>query len=257
MIAILGHLLTMTEESKEVDPRVDAEVVRDILNNLEEGTDSLSNEEGDEEETAEGEAPDAVAAGSSARKKKSKRAKVKKALGIVKKEDGEASASSGSANPASKLTPEMVEQLLEMNPSLKGEVVGLDKEKAAEALKKLDVADLLTGMVRAFPLTTFSTLMGNTVGERKESEGHGILQVLADSTRTQIWSVVPCDHVQSNLLKFIRRASASQGGADQDHRSGTGPQGATAALGGVRMGHNESHGRQRGDMAYRHQRSLS
>ncbi|KAL8846654.1 MAG: hypothetical protein Q9221_008261 [Calogaya cf. arnoldii] len=136
----------MTEESKEVDPRLDAEVVRDILNNLEEGTDSLSNEEGDEEETAEGEAPDAVAAGSSARKKKSKRAKVKKALGIVKKEDGEASASSGSANPASKLTPEMVEQLLEMNPSLKGEVVGLDKEKAAEALKKLDVADLLTGM---------------------------------------------------------------------------------------------------------------
>lgn len=137
----------MTEESKEVDPKVDAEVVKDILANQEEGNDSLSNEEGNEEEPAGEEAPDAIAAGSSAKKKKSKKAKVKKALGIVKKEDGEASASSGSANPASKLTTEMVEQLLEMNPSLKGEVAGMDKEKAAEALKKLDVADLLTGMV--------------------------------------------------------------------------------------------------------------
>ncbi|CAL8576697.1 glycylpeptide N-tetradecanoyltransferase [Xanthoria parietina] len=136
----------MTEESKEVDPKLDAEVVKDILANQDDEHESLSNEDGDEEEPAEGEAPDAVAAGSSAKKKKSKKAKMKKALGIVKKEDGEASASSGSANPASKLTTEMVEQLLEMNPSLKGEVAGMDKEKAAEALKKLDVADLLTGM---------------------------------------------------------------------------------------------------------------
>ena len=137
----------MTEESKEVDPKLDAEVVKDILANQDDEHESLSNEDGDEEEPAEGEAPDAGAAGSSAKKKKSKKAKMKKALGIVKKEDGEASASSGSANPASKLTTEMVEQLLEMNPSLKGEVAGMDKEKAAEALKKLDVADLLTGMV--------------------------------------------------------------------------------------------------------------
>lgn len=139
----------MTEESKEVDPKLDAEVVKDILANQDDEHESLSNEDGDEEEPAEGEAPDAVAAVSSAKKKKSKKAKMKKALGMVKKEDGEASASSGSANPASKLTTEMVEQLLEMNPSLKGEVAGMDKEKAAEALKKLDVADLLTGMVRA------------------------------------------------------------------------------------------------------------
>ena len=139
----------MAEESKEVDPKVDAEAVREILSNHEEGTDSLSNEDGDDEEPADEAAPDAVAAASSAKKKKkkSKKAKIKKALGVVKKEDGEASASSGSANPASKLTTEMVEQLLEMNPSLKGEVAGMDKEKAAEALKKLDVADLITGMV--------------------------------------------------------------------------------------------------------------
>ncbi|KAL8905683.1 MAG: hypothetical protein Q9171_006578 [Xanthocarpia ochracea] len=133
----------MAEESKEVDTRLDAEVVNETA---EEDTDVLSNEDGDDDEAAEGESPDAVAAGSSAKKKKSKKAKIKKALGIINKEDGEASGSSSPPNPASKLTTGMMEQLLEMNPSLKGEVAGMEKEKAAEALKKLDVADLLTGM---------------------------------------------------------------------------------------------------------------
>ncbi len=141
--------LEMAEESKEVDTKVDAEVVNEAAEDKEEDTDVLSNEDGDEDEAAGGESPDAVAAGSSAKKKKSKKAKIKKALGIINKEDGEASGSSSSPNPASKLTTEMVEQLLEMNPSLKGEVAGMDKQKAAEALKKLDVADLLTGMVWA------------------------------------------------------------------------------------------------------------
>ncbi|KAL8859679.1 MAG: hypothetical protein Q9178_003793 [Gyalolechia marmorata] len=136
----------MAEESKEVDTRVDVEVVNETAEDEEEDIDVLSNEDGDDEEAAGGESPDAVAAGSSAKKKKSKKAKIKKALGIINKEDGEANGSSSSPNPASKLTTEMVEQLLEMNPSLKGEVAGMDKEKAAEALKKLDVADLLTGM---------------------------------------------------------------------------------------------------------------
>ncbi len=41
----------------------------------------------------------------------------------------------------------MVDQLLEMNPSLKSEVAGMDRDKAVEAVNKLDVSDLLTGMV--------------------------------------------------------------------------------------------------------------
>ena len=85
---------------------------------------------------------------SSNNQKKSKRSKLKKALGAGSK-DG---SSKDSSNPASKLTPEMVDQLLEMNPSLKGEVSGMSKEKATETLQKLDVADLLTGMVLSFEL---------------------------------------------------------------------------------------------------------
>ncbi|KAL8946466.1 MAG: hypothetical protein Q9222_007140 [Ikaeria aurantiellina] len=134
----------MTEQSKEADPLANADAVQTALDDEENG--AVSAEDVDEEDPAKADDPDAVAAGSKAKKKKSKRAKIKKALGVASKEDGDASASSSSAKPASKLTPEMVQQLLEMNPSLKGEVEGMDEKNAAEALKKLDVADLMTGM---------------------------------------------------------------------------------------------------------------
>ncbi|KAI4179258.1 MAG: hypothetical protein L6R41_007950 [Letrouitia leprolyta] len=135
----------MTEESKEVDPTPNAEAVREVSESIE--NENTSGGEVDEENHVEaGDSQDATAAGSSTKKKKSKKSKIKKALGASSKDDGAVGNSSSSANPASKLTTEMVEQLLEMNPSLKGEVAGMDKEKAAETLKKLDVADLLTGM---------------------------------------------------------------------------------------------------------------
>lgn len=136
----------MTEESKEVDPAIDAEAVEAAFGI--QGNEAASAEDVDEQEAAEEQSTDAVAAGSNAKKKKSKKAKIKKALGVANNEDGAAGGSSSSANPASKLTTGMVEQLLEMNPSLKSEVAGMNKEQAAEAVKKLDVADLLTGMVR-------------------------------------------------------------------------------------------------------------
>ncbi|KAI4243492.1 MAG: hypothetical protein LQ352_007025 [Teloschistes flavicans] len=134
----------MTEESKIIDPAVNAEVIQDTLDN--QGNEITSAEDVDEEETADGESADAVAVGSIAKKKKSKKAKIKKALGVSDKKEGDASVPSSSANPASKLTTGMVEQLLEMNPALKKEVAGLNKEQASEAVKKMDVADLLTGM---------------------------------------------------------------------------------------------------------------
>ncbi|KAL8687187.1 MAG: hypothetical protein Q9218_006571 [Villophora microphyllina] len=134
----------MSEESKVVDPAANAEAIQDTLDSQE--NEVASAEEPDEEETADGESTDAVAAGSNAKKKKSKRSKLKKALGVTDKKDGDAGDSSSSANPASKLTTGMVEQLLEMNPALKKEVAGLSKEQTSEAVKKMDVADLLTGM---------------------------------------------------------------------------------------------------------------
>ena len=149
----------MSEESKEIDPKVDEAVVEQFLTPQQ--TNTSDNDQADEEESADITSPDAVAAGagSSAKKKKSKKAKLKKAFGVGKSEDGGGEGSSSSSTPASKLTTVMVEQLLEMNPSLKSEVAGMDKEKAAATLKKLDVADLLTGMViYAECMTVFAAL---------------------------------------------------------------------------------------------------
>ena len=132
----------MTEESKLADPKIEEDAAKDVL-----GQSSTTDQDSAEDvEPTDSNNQDAVAAGSAAKKKKSKKAKLKKALGVSSK-DGDKGGSEGSSNPASKLTGNMVEQLLEMNPSLKSEVSGMDKDKAAETLKKMDVADLLTGMV--------------------------------------------------------------------------------------------------------------
>ena len=132
------------EESKVVDPKIDEEAAKDALDQSTNG--AADQDSAEEVESIDNKDSDAVAAGSAAKKKKSKKAKLKQALGVGKKEDERQEASSSSSNPASKLTSGMVEQLLEMNPSLKSEVAGMDKERAADTLKKLDVADLLTGM---------------------------------------------------------------------------------------------------------------
>ena len=132
------------EESKIVGTEVDSEAVKNTLDQL---ADEIANQDSAEEaETIDNKDTDAVAAGSATKKKKPKKAKMKQALGVGKKEGEDKEVSGSSSSSATKLTSGMVEQLLEMNPSLKTEVAGMDKEKAAETLKKLDVADLLTGM---------------------------------------------------------------------------------------------------------------
>ena len=132
------------EESKLVDPKADEEAVKDVLEQSANG--NADQDSAEDVDSTDNKGSDALAAGSTDKKKKSKKAKLKQALGVGSKEDGDKESSGSSSNPASKLTSGMVEQLLEMNPSLKSEVAGMDKEKATETLKKLDVADLLTGM---------------------------------------------------------------------------------------------------------------
>ncbi|KAL4797564.1 acyl-CoA N-acyltransferase [Aspergillus venezuelensis] len=56
--------------------------------------------------------------------------------------------SSDAEQPAAgaKMTPQAVEALLENNPALKNELSGLDKDKAVEQLRKMDISELLTGL---------------------------------------------------------------------------------------------------------------
>lgn len=78
--------------------------------------------------------------GAAKKKKKSKRKKVANALTGNKGEEGDAS------KPASKMSNEGIETLLEMNPALKGELSKMSPAQAQEALKKMDVSQLLTGL---------------------------------------------------------------------------------------------------------------
>lgn len=151
----------MSAESKGVDLQVDGEIITELVAETNQNGKSPAVEDGsgDEEDAPEPTDGDTVTGSSKSKKKKSKKSRLKKALGVPGQDES-------SSNPASKLTPEMVEQLLEMNPSLGGEVAGMNKEKAAQILKKLDVADLLTGMVRAAAVITFSPAGLLIVGPR-------------------------------------------------------------------------------------------
>jgi glycylpeptide N-tetradecanoyltransferase len=122
--------------SKEVDPAVTEEAVQELV---EEDNGSSEDEEQEGESTEPGEA-------AKAKKKKSKKSKLKKMLGAKVQED-EVEEAGDPSKPASKLTQKGVEELLEMNPSLKAEIAGMDQQKAVDALRKLDIADLMTGMV--------------------------------------------------------------------------------------------------------------
>ncbi|KAJ5675604.1 Glycylpeptide N-tetradecanoyltransferase [Penicillium macrosclerotiorum] len=53
---------------------------------------------------------------------------------------------SGTAAATKKLPPKMLEMLMEANPALKNELVNMPKDKAAELLSKMDIAQLLTGL---------------------------------------------------------------------------------------------------------------
>jgi glycylpeptide N-tetradecanoyltransferase len=147
LIFSTGIKSNMAEESKEIDPKFEEELVKEVTNTTDIASTSENDNDEVEDEHEDATTTDGAAAESSSKKRKSKRAKLKKVLGAGSSEAEKSEGPSASANTASKLTTNMVEQLLEMNPSLKSEVAGMGKEQAAQAVKKLDVADLLTGMV--------------------------------------------------------------------------------------------------------------
>lgn len=103
----------MAAESKEVDPQLEEEEEEEVAEEKQNDVDDQK---------------DGACAGGSASTSSKGRKKLKK------------------AKPKPALTDSMAEKVLEMNPALKGEIAG-GSEKAVDALKKLDVAQLLTGMV--------------------------------------------------------------------------------------------------------------
>jgi glycylpeptide N-tetradecanoyltransferase len=77
-------------------------------------------------------------AGADAGKKKKR---IRKKKGKAKDE-----VSDDPSKPASKMSDSSIKTLLDMNPALKGELSKLSPQQASEALKKMDVSQLLTGL---------------------------------------------------------------------------------------------------------------
>lgn len=100
--------------------------------------------EQDDERAAENSPADESAAEPSTSTEGSSGKKIKKLFGRKSKDTAEPGSADGSSGK--KLPPQMIESLLQMNPALAGELAGMDKEKAAETLHKMDISDLLTGM---------------------------------------------------------------------------------------------------------------
>lgn len=71
-----------------------------------------------------------------------------KAQGKAPSQDAsEGTPSSSNAKPAgAKMSPKAAESVLDMNAALKNEMAGMDKGKATEAVRKMDIAELLTGL---------------------------------------------------------------------------------------------------------------
>ncbi len=84
--------------------------------------------------TADG-AADEAAGGDSGKKKRR-----------FRKKKGKEKAEEDSSKPAAKMSDDSIKTLLDMNPALKGELSKLSPSQAQEALKKMDVSQLLTGL---------------------------------------------------------------------------------------------------------------
>ena len=129
----------MSEESKIADTEASKDIVKSA---------SVDNEDDDIGADAAGTSTSQDAGDEAVeKKKKSKKAKLKKALGRGESSDAGEGSTSGA------MTEGMVQQILQLNPSLKAEIAGMNQEQIAEKLKTLDLSSLLTGMVRQKPLS--------------------------------------------------------------------------------------------------------
>ena len=143
-VKCLEHLATvaMADVPKKPEPAADQDAARDAVQPS--ATDDV--EDSVDEETADAVNAGETAPGVGKKKRRSKRKKIKDALtgGPSKDpEPGEASSSTAEGKTGGK----GIDVLLKNNPALQKEMAGMPHNKIEEMLKRLNVSDLLTGMV--------------------------------------------------------------------------------------------------------------
>jgi hypothetical protein len=135
----------MSEEPKRVETKAEEGAELDV----QEATDRLT-EAADGESSEEQTEPvniDDAASSTPAKKKKSKKKRVKR-LSAGK----DTSPVTGESSSESNNLPSAAMDSLLKNPSLQSEVQGMGKEKAEDMLRRLNMSELLTGMVRNISL---------------------------------------------------------------------------------------------------------
>jgi glycylpeptide N-tetradecanoyltransferase len=106
---------------------------------------SNASESEEEQSTAKNSTTPSDPAIDTTKKKKKRRAK-KNASSAAAETPTSPAEEPSSKKGASKMTQQMADSLLEMNPALRGELGSIDRSKARDLLKMMDVSDLLTGM---------------------------------------------------------------------------------------------------------------
>lgn len=119
-------------DSKEVEPD------KAVQPTAEEVEDDDQTSESEDEAVAEG-----SKTGEASKKKKKKKSKTKKLKEALTGKSAEDESTKGTA---ASLSQDQFKDLLAMNPALKNEVAGMDQAKLAEMLRKISLADTLTGM---------------------------------------------------------------------------------------------------------------
>jgi glycylpeptide N-tetradecanoyltransferase len=142
----------MADESKIQDLQADREAANEILEeqNIDPKvpTGEEEDEDEDEEEGQDGSASKGGPADTKSKKKKSKRKRIKAAFGVGPKD--EATQKADLEKAASGLSKAQITELLALNPALAQELMGdggdLSGGEAAEAMKKLSLQDIMTGL---------------------------------------------------------------------------------------------------------------
>jgi glycylpeptide N-tetradecanoyltransferase len=172
----------MSDESKVDDPASTQRAAAEAITESKDTSSSGAQVESDNEDEDETPASGAAASGAAAAKKKSKKKRIKSLLSSGSSEASGSSSKDEISKAISGLSKSQMSELLSMNPAL-AEQLGvangdLSSRQAADALKKLSLEDIMTGLAangrNAKDMASYKFWQTQPVpkfGEKVESEG--------------------------------------------------------------------------------------
>lgn len=141
----------MADESKIDDPATTQDAVAEVIADSKAvSSDPQAEHESEDEDGDEAPAGDATASSSAAKKKKSKKKRIKNLLNLEAGEPSTSTSRDDISKAVSGLSQAQLSDILKMNPAL-AQQLGADNgelsaQQATDALKKLSLEDIMTGL---------------------------------------------------------------------------------------------------------------